>query len=247
MRRLYRRAIALLPDTAGAYVEYKLGFYRDFFPWGGAFNGQTVRRELVRRCVVRLKPNFILETGTYRGTTTEFFADFGRKVVSVESNRRFYEFSRRRLAPWPNVDVVLGRSQEVLRRQDVISSSATHVFAYLDAHGQEHLPLRDEIDAISDMSAGFIILVDDFEVPHDDGYKFDDYAEAGSCTLSHIQQSISSEMQVYFPVTPSREETGVKTGYCFIARGAEQIALLDDFSELAPAGASEWSSPKPHG
>src|SRR5436190_4416368 len=40
--------------------------------WGGAFNGQEGRRALFVDLIERLKPAAIVETGTFRGSTTEW-------------------------------------------------------------------------------------------------------------------------------------------------------------------------------
>ena len=69
----------------GERLTGHLDYYR--FPergqiWGGPLNGQQSRAALLRSLVERLSPAAIIETGTYLGTTTEFFADFGQPVFT---------------------------------------------------------------------------------------------------------------------------------------------------------------------
>ena len=47
-------------------------------------------------------------------------------------------------------------------------------FFFLDAHGREHLPLREELEIILTHWREAIVMIDDFEVPGTD-YGYDDY------------------------------------------------------------------------
>jgi hypothetical protein len=48
--------------------------------WGGPMNGQTGRQRMCREVIAAMQPAAIVETGTFRGTTTGFFAEFGVPV-----------------------------------------------------------------------------------------------------------------------------------------------------------------------
>ena len=55
-----------------------LDYYR--FPdrgntWGGPFNGQEIRKQIYIDIIRMVKPEAIIETGTYQGTTTKLFAN----------------------------------------------------------------------------------------------------------------------------------------------------------------------------
>lgn len=232
MQSQLSRVLRLLPDKTRGRLDYRLGHHTHFYPWGSAFNGQTVRRELCRRVLVTMKPDLIVETGTYRGTTTEFLAQFGVPVVSIESSDRYFEFSRLRLSKFDNVSLIKGSSDEVLEDMGKSGQLDIDVFAYLDAHWYDYLPLREEISTIARCAKSFIALVDDFEVPGDSGYKFDDYGPNGSCTLAYVEDILGPGVRVFFPTVSSSAETGVRRGYCLIAAGESNIAMLETFSEL---------------
>jgi hypothetical protein len=72
------------------YPEYKNS-------WGGPFNGQKIRQQIFLQIINNFKVDKIVETGTYRGCTTEFMSKhFSSKIFTVESNERSYGFSRLR-------------------------------------------------------------------------------------------------------------------------------------------------------
>src|SRR3954451_24748125 len=76
---------------------------------GAPLNGQRRRSEIVIDLSRALDFGLALETGTYRGSSTRFFSDVvGCPVETVESNPRFYVFSRLRLHLEPAVQIVLG-------------------------------------------------------------------------------------------------------------------------------------------
>jgi hypothetical protein len=85
--------------------DYIFRDHRKFYPWGFAMNGQTSRLEAVRQIVYAAEITRIIETGTFRGTTTEWFAQFGLPVETVETDERFFSFSRARLSKFSNVEI----------------------------------------------------------------------------------------------------------------------------------------------
>ena len=84
--------------------------------FGGPLNGSAARlaafEELRRRCAF----DAIIETGTYRGESTIYFAGTGCAVYSSEVNPRFLGYARMRLRARPNVHILLGDSRQFLRR-----------------------------------------------------------------------------------------------------------------------------------
>jgi hypothetical protein len=73
--------------------------------WGRPFKGQRARMALFRSLIAKVKPSAILETGTFRGATTEFMAQAGVPIFTVERDPRNYGFSRARFLHHRNVTV----------------------------------------------------------------------------------------------------------------------------------------------
>lgn len=206
--------------------------------WGGPFNGQRARRQLFESLVDHLCPTAIIETGTHRGTTTEFFASTGLPIFSIENNARLCGFARMRLAWRRNVNVRLGDSRAVLRRLfagPLRRHSNGVVFAYLDAHsgGHQELPLAQELDLITIHCPKALVMIDDFCVPFDSGYGFDRYKSGLALTLEYLRPVMAThELAAWFPATPSNEETGVRRGCVVIAKAINHGAVLDSMTSL---------------
>src|SRR4051794_40359735 len=98
-------------------ADYALRDHRKFYPWGFAMNGQTSRLEAVRQIIHAAEINRIVETGTFRGTTTEWFAQFGLPVETVETDERFFSFAKARLSKFSNVEVHQDSSVSFLARR----------------------------------------------------------------------------------------------------------------------------------
>src|SRR6266849_1141292 len=113
-------------------------------------NGQTSRLEATRQIIHALKITNIIETGTYRGTTAEWFSQFGLPVETVECHPRFAKFSQMRLSKFPNVTLVVDSSISFLKKRisdNICRKDARQLF-YLDSHWENYLPLRDELQLI---------------------------------------------------------------------------------------------------
>jgi len=86
------------------------------------------------------------------------------------------------------------------------------VFFYLDAHREDDLPLREELEIIFTYWQRPIVMIDDFQVPDSD-YAFDDYGPGKTLNLDYLQPVIAAyNISVFFPAVDVAEETGVKRG-----------------------------------
>ena len=145
--------------------------------WGGAFNGQKHRQLLVEAFLSNLCLEAIVETGTYRGTTTAYLAALSLlPVYTVEHSSRLYGFSLAALRRFDNVHLFKGDSRAFLNGLSSKESLAgKRVFFYLDAHWGGELPVLQELDIIFNHWEEAVVLVDDFKVPNDGGFGYDDY------------------------------------------------------------------------
>jgi len=220
-----------------AAAEIDLGDSELQQSWGGPFNGQQKRCVLFLDLIERVDPQVIIETGTYRGTTTKYMAEhFQCAIFTCEIVPRYFFQSKMTLAGYSQVSVVEADSRRFLG--DLLNQKfeGTPLFFYLDAHWQEDLPLREELEIILRHRQPSIIMVDDFRVPFDEGYKFDDYGPGKILDLSILSFLRDERVQIFFPKTPSEHETGAKRG-CVILSTAD-LAPLVAASELLRAG--DW-------
>jgi hypothetical protein len=197
-------------------------------------NGQTSRLEAVRQIIFAADIASIIETGTYRGTTTEWFAQFGLPVDTVETDKRFFSFSKARLSGFPNVAIHLGSSVPFLTRRLAGANMNDRVLFYLDAHWENSLPLREELQIIFAHRPNSVIVIDDFKVRDDDGYHYDDYGPDRALTLDYVERSNLPAYHAFYPATPSKQETGARSGWIVltpdpaVAERLRTIALLRD-------------------
>jgi predicted O-methyltransferase YrrM len=170
-------------------------------------------------------PGLILETGTYLGTTTELLAEFGLPIVTVESSTRNYAFARARLRRFRNVQLRLGDSRtEMLRALDRHSTTpkGRPVFAYLDAHWNVDLPLAEELEVVFAHCPNAVVMVDDFRVPDDPGYGYDNFGSGKAIDQSYIAPAVGTYgLAVLYPVLPSAQETGQRRGCAVLANEAD--------------------------
>ena len=215
-------------ELAGA-IEYTLHPDRGI-AWGGPFNGQRSRQDLFRTLIEKFTPVAVVETGTYLGTTTEFLAATELPIYSVESDPHNYGFAKVRLWRRRNVHLLRGDSRTALRMMfdGPLNWARNHsVFVYLDAHWGHDLPLAEELSIVFGVCPNAIVMVDDFQVPFDTGYGYDDYGPGQSLTAELIQPIVvAHSLQVFYPSTPSVEETGARRGCVVLANNSMALASL---------------------
>ena len=218
-----------------------LDYYR--FPerghiWGGPFNGQQSRAALFRSLMDHLSPAAIVETGAYLGTTTEFFADFSRPVFTVENDPRAYGFARARLWKRRNVILLPGDSRQALRKLldgPRLSLRASTVFFYLDAHWSADLPLAEELEIIFSRCPAAIVMIDDFKVPFDAGYGYDDFGPNKALTADYVARTMQQHgLYSFYPSTSAIEETGARRGCVVFVKEGKQSVQLRSIPLLSP-------------
>lgn len=220
--------IRLLKTLAGRIDYYRKPDRRNR-EW--PMNGQDIRIRAVQEIVQKCGIARIIETGTHLGNTTVWFARLGLPLITVEINPRWAEFSRMRLRQYGNVTVRQGNSVDVLR--DLVSKIDNRelpTLFYLDAHWFDHLPLREEAELIVAHFPNAVIVVDDFEVPGDDGYGFDDYGPDKKLSADYL--SALKTLNFYFPAKPSSEETGRKRGWVVLTASPALTQILDGLPSL---------------
>lgn len=207
-------------------ADYWSRIHGKFYPWGFAMNGQTSRLEAVRQIIYAAGIDRIVETGTFRATTTEWFAQFGLPVETVEFNERFFSFSKARLSKFSNVEIVLNSSVPFLATRAQHASKNDRHFFYLDAHWKNHLPLREELQIIFANHMNSIVLIDDFNVIDDAGYRYDNYGPDKALTLDYIERSSLPAHYSFYPATSSKQETGMKSGWIVLTANSEMAECL---------------------
>lgn len=177
-------------------------------------NGQRRRQEMVRQLVRTIPFRATIETGTFRGSTTEFFCHLtDGPVYTIENDARCWLYAKKRLAIYESADVRHGDSRSGLRelRADP-AVPKDRVLFYLDAHWGHDLPLEDELSIILEGWRDSVIIIDDFEVRGDAGYGVDDYGPGRRLSLEYLPREVFSRYRTLFPAAPSTDETASRRG-----------------------------------
>jgi len=206
--------------------------------FGGPFNGQERRTQAVRDIFAKVPFQSIVETGTYRATTTLFLSQLADvPVASIEVNSRYYHYAQRQLKRAPNVTLIRGDSTTVLRSLPARAPwNRDPVFFYLDAHWRKYLPLPAELEAIREGWPSFAVLIDDFQVPGDPGYAYDDYGPGQALEPAILTPLEGAPIVIYWPAAPSSEETGGRRGWIVLASAGQVDDSLRSIQTLRRAG-----------
>jgi hypothetical protein len=227
----------------------------------GPFNGQTARQALFVDIITNIRPHAIVETGTFLGDTTELMSQTGLPVFTFELNPRNYGYARARFWRTRNVKLLHGDSRTGLRRLfegALHSLSSGTLFFYLDAHWNDDVPLAEELDIIFGRCPLAVVMIDDFEVPSDAGYGYDDYGPGKALVLGYIRPAISAhQLQAFYPSTPSAADYPstplaaaglaaagrLRRGCVVLAKKAFHGPVLASIPLLRPAIEAELKSP----
>jgi predicted O-methyltransferase YrrM len=207
--------------------------------WGGPFNGQTERIRLVEDLLARAKPAVVLETGSFRGLSTAWLAThFSGPVLSCEIEPLYSAQAKHNTEQYPNVVIYTQDSRAFLKERLHDIDPDACVFIYIDAHWENSLPLHEELAIIFASHSNPLVMIDDFRVPFDDAYGWDDYGPGLALDISLLRDVVPPGVKVYFPNTPAAQESGAKRGCCVLMKGA----LLESSPLLVGHDLNEWLS-----
>ncbi len=159
-------------------------------------------------------------------------------METVEFYPRYFGFAWLRLLRYPRIHLHLGDSRSFL--EEVTGRTAWKgrpVFYYLDAHWSDDLPLKEELETIFSRSPEAVVMIDDFKVPDDSGYRFDEYGPGRALDLEYVSQARTPSLATFFPAVPSEKETGSKRGCVILAHDASVVRTLRTVTSLR-----EWPS-----
>jgi hypothetical protein len=177
----------------------------------------------------------IVETGCFLGDTTEFLARRYNMlpVVTCDIVDQYSQFTRQRLAAFPQVTVLTGDSTQLLPQ---MLAGLARPLVFLDAHWYDCWPLRAEFSAVQHVGYG-VVCVDDFFIGHP-RFGYDTYA-GQRCDADLVAQALP-KMDVLYVGNPHASypapclQVGRRSGTAFIAIGLNSAPLAgsDFFSPV---------------
>jgi SAM-dependent methyltransferase len=174
------------------------------FPFGGNYRYLSTMIEILDW----YNPLYIIETGTFVGTTTKFFSKFSSEVFSIEISKEFIEIAKKNLSNAPNITLILGDSSiEIKNLIDNHIDSGQKSFFYLDAHWETNLPLQTEVSLILQYFLDFIIVIDDFKNEFDTDFSFDSYD--GIAIGHELIHSIDPQLACFIPQYLAKSEWSI--------------------------------------
>ncbi len=186
--------------------------------WVVPMGGQARRSKKILEIIDNFKPDLIIETGTFIGSTTPILAIIsGVPVVTIEFDKRLALRNKKnfkRLYPALEIEQIIGSSEKELRLYLLGVEKSRKVFAYLDAHWFDYLPVTDELISLVQWGGEFIALIDDFENPYDSGYGFDQYKNGNTIGMHLIPRNLG--LRCFVPAIDSAKEGVNKRGTAYV-------------------------------
>ena len=184
-------------------------------PWveiASGFDGDDLLRRHFDNLVFTHAIDTIVETGTWKGGSTRYFAGMVKKVVSYEVNASSHAEAQEQLKGL-DVDLRLGNSGDEL----YAGGPDEKVLYFLDAHWYNYCPLLDELRIIAAaVNTGRpkpVIVIHDFKVPGTD-FGFDTWGDLvyDWPHISEMIEAIGPRYEIHYP----SEVSGAMRGYITI-------------------------------
>jgi len=203
-----------------------------------AFNGQQHRKKIFVELLERFDFCTILETGTFMGNTTGYMRQRAKcPIMTCETSKMFQAVAMSRLKNMSGIEFVLGDSREFLINKlsnPPLKNSRQTIFFYLDAHWHDDLPLKSEIEIITNLVPNAVIMIDDFEVPADDGYGYDNYGKGKKLDYETFKILFRKKnLASFWPCLPAIDETGGKRGCVLLGHGQGVCKILQSLKTIS--------------
>jgi hypothetical protein len=179
----------LWPTIFNKDIEIHESFLEDM-P-GAPFNQDSVVSDTVVKLIKDLEIDCIIETGTFKGTTTAFLSKTfpNIDIYTIEVDSKNIVEANENLKSHTNISLMYGSSEVVLERL-LPNLKEKRILFYLDAHWEEYWPLLDEFEAIRKTHKdNCCIVIDDFKVPYRQ-FQYDMYHEQ-PLDLDYIQEKMN--------------------------------------------------------
>ena len=153
-----------------------------------AFHNDRCFQALFDLIVRVMDPEYIIETGTFMGWTTAYIASNypSVEIKTAELNPDFLAVAGARLSKYGNVALYHESAELFLKKYLSYRDISETCLFFLDAHWENYWPLPDEIAIISKSQIPSVIIVDDFKVPGNPDFGYDDYGGQKICDFSSI-------------------------------------------------------------
>lgn len=165
-------------------------------------HGDQISIKFFKLILNNFKVDCIIETGTYKGFTTAFFAKTfpNIPIYTCEIDEFNYKRAKENLKFYNNVHVFNEPSPEFIKNLIKNKLIGKRPFFYLDAHWLDDWPLESELKIIFNKLNSAIILIDDFKVPGKEDFTFDKY-HGKECSLERVIPNLnkSRNYNLLFP------------------------------------------------
>ena len=102
----------------------------------------------------------------------------------------------------------------------------------LDAHWYNDIPLIEEIEIIFENWGNAVVMIDDFQVPYDEGYGYDKYGNGKSFNLEFLDSVEHLNLAKFFPSISSKFESKYKRGCVVLVKSHEMTERLKSAQNL---------------
>lgn len=181
----------------------------------GAFNEDSYMKSKFLEIKEKFNLDTVIETGTYHGVTTEWFANNFNSVYTVECNEVYFEEAKKNISSYSNVKSYLEDSPLFLEMVlNLVDSKKTIVF--LDAHWYTN-PVLKELESIKKSGKTPILAIHDFKVPNRPDFGYDIYPDQDIVyEWEWIEGHIRSIYGNNFDIEYNQEAEGAMRGCIFI-------------------------------
>lgn len=190
------------------------------------FNRECIRSYIFWRLFKNYDCTSFVETGSLYGETTSYVNRvFKTPIFTCEINKTYHIISKINLLWTRDIYKYLGDSPEFLDQVLQPSLLGNNPMFYLDAHWRGHVPLGDELTLIAERCEKALILVDDFKVPWNSDFLFDEYPSMtiDMDVLSSYLLNQRKDATVYLPdYGVDQEPTGKGIGFAVVLMGQER-------------------------